>query len=133
MCLYITCHQRRGSSITGLWERGSFTRSEEKWGPLVKPSGNIHPICSGGGERRAHGTPNGETTHANTTLKHINEVPCLIKIQTPLIWFIRFFLTSLHPPPRLFYFGISHPLPLPGCLQTADTGFCILHVGIFLV
>lgn len=30
-------------------------------------------------------------------------------------------------------FGVSHPLPLSWCLQTADTGFSILHaVGIFL-
>lgn len=33
---------------------------------------------------------------------------------------------------NLWLFGISHPLPLPGCLQTADTGFSVLHVvGIF--
>ena len=33
---------------------------------------------------------------------------------------------------NLWLFGISHPLPLPGCLQTADTGFSVLRaVGIF--
>lgn len=42
-------------------------RSEEKRGSLGKPARDIHPTCSGGGERGAHGIPNGETMLANTT------------------------------------------------------------------
>lgn len=42
-------------------------RSEEKQGSLGKPSRDIHPIRSGGGERGAHSVPIGETMLANTT------------------------------------------------------------------
>lgn len=51
-----------------------------------------------------------------------------------LLWFPIEGISSLSFPERnLWLFGVSHPLPLPWCLQTADTGFSILYVvGIFL-
>ena len=52
-----------------------------------------------------------------------------------LLWFPIEGISSLSFPEwNLWLFGVSHPLPLPWCLQTADTGFSILYVvGIFLV
>lgn len=51
-----------------------------------------------------------------------------------LLWFPIEGISSLSFPERnLWLFGVSHPLPLPWCLQTADTGFSVLYVvSIFL-